>query len=45
MRLFCQAAHGLRHTVEKEGFRFLFAAVAVGCGDQFLIFGNSQRCE
>ena len=34
--MFSKTFNCLRHAVEKEFLRFLFATVAVRCGDQFL---------
>src|SRR5205807_328274 len=38
MRQFCKAAHGLRHTIEKERLRPLLAAMAVRRRDQLFSF-------
>ena len=45
MRLLGEAVHGLRHAVEEESFGLLLAAVAIGCGDQFLGLGHSECGE
>ena len=45
VRLLGEPVHGLRHAVEKEGLRFLLAAVAIGRGDQFLGLGHGERSE
>ena len=45
MCLLGEAVHRLRHSIEKECFRFLLAAVTIGCSDQLLGLGHRERSE